>query len=162
MSNKIFTVGLLRDLEKQVTAGDISYSRMVEILNEKAHEQFLRRENIPFTDEEIKWLLFYGEPNRNSSFKLDDLGRIDTGIALAFEVLEEKTIVNRQKIEEIFWKRIRAIAECNFCNYDLYKEVQAQKDISEARLIAIEELIETIEKKVKQIEILEAQLSKPS
>ncbi len=32
------TVALLRDLEKQVAAGDISYSRMVEILNEKVDE----------------------------------------------------------------------------------------------------------------------------
>lgn len=34
--DKIFTVALLRDLEQQVTKGDISYSRMVEILNEFA------------------------------------------------------------------------------------------------------------------------------
>lgn len=33
---KIFTVALLRDLEKQVQKGEISYSRMVEILNERA------------------------------------------------------------------------------------------------------------------------------
>lgn len=38
---KIFTIALLRDLEKQVMNGDISYSRMVEILNEKAAEAYL-------------------------------------------------------------------------------------------------------------------------
>lgn len=36
--SKPITVSLLRDLEKQVSNEEISYSRMVEILNEKAKE----------------------------------------------------------------------------------------------------------------------------
>ena len=36
MKNKFITIAELRDLEKQVTLGEISYSRMVEIINEKA------------------------------------------------------------------------------------------------------------------------------
>lgn len=35
---KIFTVAFMRDLEKQLNKGEISYSRMVEILNETANE----------------------------------------------------------------------------------------------------------------------------
>lgn len=46
---KIFTVALLRDLEKQVMKGDISYSKMVEILNEKAWEGY-EGEKAPFLD----------------------------------------------------------------------------------------------------------------
>jgi hypothetical protein len=37
-NTKPFKVAFLRDLEKQVSIGEISYSRMVEILNEKADE----------------------------------------------------------------------------------------------------------------------------
>ena len=33
---KPFTISIIRDLDKQVAAGDMSYSRMVEVLNEKA------------------------------------------------------------------------------------------------------------------------------
>lgn len=40
---KIFTIALLRDLEKQVWQGKISYSKMVEILNEKAWEGYSDR-----------------------------------------------------------------------------------------------------------------------
>mgnify|MGYP001578592476 FL=1 len=36
MKNKFITIAELRDLEKQVTLGEISHSRMVEIINEKA------------------------------------------------------------------------------------------------------------------------------
>lgn len=37
---KPITIALLRSLEKQLNAGEISYSRMVEILNEKAFEAY--------------------------------------------------------------------------------------------------------------------------
>lgn len=46
---KIFTIALLRDLEKQVMKGDISYSKMVEILNEKANE-FAKETLIEYED----------------------------------------------------------------------------------------------------------------
>src|SRR4051812_11618656 len=37
---KIFTVAALRDLDQQHAKGEISYSRLVEILNEKANAAF--------------------------------------------------------------------------------------------------------------------------
>lgn len=43
---KIFTIGYLRELDQQVTAGDISYSRMVELLNEKANQYFVDPKDI--------------------------------------------------------------------------------------------------------------------
>ncbi len=67
------------------------------------------------SDEDAKWLLYYGTLEADAlDIKLDDLGRIDLGIELAFEVLEEQTVCDRKKIEDIFWKRIKAIAEYDF------------------------------------------------
>lgn len=37
---KVFKVADLRDLDSRVSIGEISYSRMVEILNEKAYEVY--------------------------------------------------------------------------------------------------------------------------
>mgnify|MGYP001614796958 CR=1 FL=1 len=47
MENKFLKLAELRELEKQVTLGEISYSRMVEIINEK-HTNKLREELIKF------------------------------------------------------------------------------------------------------------------
>ena len=50
MSKRFIITAELRDLEKQVSLGEISYSRMVEILNEKADE-YAQGKLIEFTTE---------------------------------------------------------------------------------------------------------------
>lgn len=50
------TVGLLRELEKQVMQGEISYSRMVEMLNEQAKlDENLEYEYIKITSNQVAW-----------------------------------------------------------------------------------------------------------
>jgi hypothetical protein len=44
---KVFKVAHIRDLEKQVIKGQITYSRMVEIMNEMAHEAYIKVEKLP-------------------------------------------------------------------------------------------------------------------
>jgi len=66
-----------------------------------------------YTDEEVKWLLFYGEPKRDSKIKLDDEGRIDHAIMIMFELLEEQTVFNKKEVERIFWERIKSLANRN-------------------------------------------------
>jgi hypothetical protein len=66
MTNKIFKVAEIRDLEKQVTTGEISYSRMVEILNEKAlvnsHVKKDTQKPRPF----LKWLQLFNTNNQKN------------------------------------------------------------------------------------------------
>lgn len=60
---KAITLGLMRDLEKQVHLGEISYSRMVEILNEKKvtvwHTQFHKPEYSKDDESFSKQVLIY-------------------------------------------------------------------------------------------------------
>jgi len=44
---KVFKVAHIRDLEKQVIQEQISYSRMVEIMNEMAHKAYTKVEKLP-------------------------------------------------------------------------------------------------------------------
>lgn len=44
---KVFIVAQIRDLQTQVAKGKISYSRMVEILNEAAHLAYSKVEKLP-------------------------------------------------------------------------------------------------------------------
>lgn len=52
---KFIIVAEMRDLEKQVSLGEISYSRMVEMLNEKAEKwhQDLLKEKVDLLCEEV-------------------------------------------------------------------------------------------------------------
>ena len=45
--NKIFKVADIRKLEQQVSKGDISYSRMVEIMNEMANNAGCKVKKLP-------------------------------------------------------------------------------------------------------------------
>jgi CRISPR/Cas system endoribonuclease Cas6 (RAMP superfamily) len=42
---KVFRVADIRKFEQQVTKGDISYSRMVELMNEMAHTHYVVNKN---------------------------------------------------------------------------------------------------------------------
>lgn len=42
---KVFKVADIRKFEQQVTKGDISYSRMVELMNEMAHTHYVVNKN---------------------------------------------------------------------------------------------------------------------
>lgn len=44
-TEKPFTVSVIRDLEKMVTVGDITYSRMVELMNERAFNFFKEKKS---------------------------------------------------------------------------------------------------------------------
>lgn len=59
------TIGLMRELERQVTTGDISYSRMVEILN----EQVKLNENLPFEYYKVKEKYIKYKGDRYFKFK---------------------------------------------------------------------------------------------
>ena len=81
-------------------------------MNKETPEPQLRQTAVSgsFSDNEAKWLLFYGEESRKGKVKLDDEGRIDYPINHMFSLLEEHTIWKRKEIEELFWNRITAIA----------------------------------------------------
>ena len=48
---KVFKVADIRDLEQKVSLGEISYSRMVEIMNERAYEKYCGKvEKLPIPE----------------------------------------------------------------------------------------------------------------
>jgi hypothetical protein len=69
-----------------------------------------------FTNEESKWLLCYGMPNSQSNIQIGEPGDLYLAISLMFELLEERTYLDREKVERIFWGRILALANCEHIN----------------------------------------------
>jgi hypothetical protein len=64
-----------------------------------------------FDEDEIRWLLFYGTPSRNSDIKIDDDGKIDIPIHMMFDFLEKETYINRKEVERVFWSRIKSLMD---------------------------------------------------
>ena len=59
---KFITVSEMRELEKQVSLGEISYSRMVEILNEKANIILLNADYVRYLQERLKnWHIAFND-----------------------------------------------------------------------------------------------------
>lgn len=70
-----------------------------------------------FSEQEVKWLLFYGKPCAVSDIKIDDEEfHLDWAITAMFDALEKNTIFSRKEVERMFWKRIRAIADMSRVN----------------------------------------------
>jgi hypothetical protein len=68
----------------------------------------MKLSNKEYSDDEIKWLVYYGESsNKEDAIKIDGLGRIDLAIEIAFDMLKKETVFNAEKIESIFWQRIK-------------------------------------------------------
>ena len=68
------TVSFIRDLEKQVCTGDISYSRMAEILNEQARSSY--KDNIEFYKTKTDKVLTRGERYFKVNNKLNVLTQV--------------------------------------------------------------------------------------
>jgi Predicted transcriptional regulators len=67
--------------------------------------------SVVFSEQETKWLLFYGQPSRESDIRIDDENwQLDYAVMAMFDFLEKFTGYNRAGVEKTFWKRIRAMA----------------------------------------------------
>jgi hypothetical protein len=76
-----------------------------------------------FNESEVKHLLFYGTPSRQSDFKIDDgVWKLDFAIDAMFDLLDKHTFIDRKAAEELFWKRIK-----NLANGAKWMQVQLQQ-----------------------------------
>ncbi len=108
----------------------ISFSRAVEKLNEIAFKyqcefksRYKKKNKTELTDLDLKWLLFYGKTTSQvKEIVIDNLGQIDWALNSAFDLLDKETYFNEPVVKDIFWKRIRLIAELNLTALDELKK----------------------------------------
>lgn len=59
------------------------------------------------SDTEVKWLVLYGQKNRES--ESDNYGRIDYAFHSMFDFLKTSTVFNSEEIERVFWSRMKLL-----------------------------------------------------
>ncbi len=61
--------------------------------------------------EDCKWLIFYGEnKDKTIDLKTEDKGHLDYAITQMFLMMKESTRFDAERVECVFWERVRALA----------------------------------------------------
>ena len=60
------------------------------------------------SDMEVKWLVLYGQKDRESK-QIDKDGGIDYAFNSMFDLLETNTVFNAKEVKRIFWDRMKLL-----------------------------------------------------
>ncbi|MES2592378.1 MAG: hypothetical protein V4608_10865 [Bacteroidota bacterium] len=102
---------ILKDKLKNMNAinnSDYTYNKVIEAIEETAL-QFASQDKWISVDD-CKWIVFYGH-NKDKTVIVDEESKhLDYAITQMFIMMKESSRFHSESVEELFWKRIQALA----------------------------------------------------
>lgn len=60
--------------------------------------------------DDCKWLIFYGHNKDKTVVINEDVGQLDYALTQMFIMMKESTRFDADRVEKLFWERVRALA----------------------------------------------------
>lgn len=90
---------------------DIKIGEIIEINNLKTNTFLVGDFSGSLSVEDCKWLVMYGyNVDKTIDLNTDDKGQLDYAITQMFIMMKESTRFDADRVEKLFWERIRALA----------------------------------------------------
>lgn len=85
-----------------------------EACEKKTTNELQQINNDSVTIDDVKHLIYYGKSKDEKVIINETKGRLDYSTDMMFDLLEKYSVYDRLKVEQMFWERIKILANTNF------------------------------------------------